>query len=90
MKKALYGVFTALPMILTALAISVWYVGIATVSAFAVIAAAIWFFAVLRAYEKLNRGGRIFLIAALWINAGAAWLSPYAVIWLAFRGGRHI
>ena len=92
MKKALYGVFTALPMLLTPLAITTWYLGLGTVLIFplVIIAAAVWFFAIFRSYKKLTRGGRIFLIAALWIIAVAACLSPYAVLWLAFQGGHHI
>lgn len=90
MKRALYGVLTALPTLITAIALSIWYFGISAVMPFVLIAAALWFFAIFRSYEKLPRGGRIFLIAALWIVAAAAWASPYAVLWLAFQGGHHI
>ena len=90
MKRALYGVLTALPTLITAIALSIWYFGISAVMPFVLIAAAVWFFAIFRSYDKLTRGGRIFLIAALWIIAAAACLSPYAVIWLAFQGEHHL
>ncbi len=90
MKKALFGVFTALPMLITALALSVWYFGYATLILFVIIAAAVWFFAIFRFYEKLPKKGKIALIAVLWIVAAAACASPYAVIWLAFQGGHHL
>ena len=90
MKKALYCLFTALPMISTAMLLSVWYFGIITVLPFIFIAAAVWIFAVLRAYKMLPGAGKAVLIASLWIVAIVTAISPYIVIWFAFQGGHHL
>ncbi len=90
MKKALFLILTAVPLLITALALSLWYLGMIMLLPGIVIAAAVWGLVFFRAYDLLPRGGRIFLVVSLWIIAVAAWLSPYAVIWLAFQGGHHL
>ena len=90
MKKAVFLILTAIPMLITAFAISLWYLGMIMIIPGIIIAFALWGLVFFRAYDMLPNGGRIFLTVSLWIIAIAAWLSPYAVVWAAFQGGHHI
>ncbi len=90
MRKALFLILTAIPLLITALALSLWYLGMIMLLPGIVIALAVWALVFFRTYDKLPRSGRIFLTVSLWIIAASAWLSPYAVIWAAFQGGHHL